>query len=433
MPARGIIGKKPLTTSGYYSDVFSPAVQFDASITKSWPSSTTSTGLVCAENFTYGDIGIGTYNKMSNGLYYPETFIDYAPASNYIVSGDANTQFGSVGGLSVSKGGTHVAVIVTTHTNQTIQNLFIWKKPAAGYAARWQYLTVLPTGADAGNYPYMVQFHPSGNYLVYGTYGTNTYADMVLYSRSGDTFTNVSSTRITTGAYVGDMAWNPDGTTLAVGLSVSPYIKFYSFSAGTFTPLSNPATLPAGVVTSIAWNHNGTSVALQVNSTATPLVIYNRSGNTFTAISGIVGQYRGTGTNSGGMSWNNTGTLLAMTDYGAVANGGTVGVMAVWSRSGDSFSALSIPSPLISGSAYFQAQFSPDGTELVVAQASTIEIWSVNGTSITRGSVSPFGAYIGRPSGNSADLYASRMGTTYGTDTVTISSPNRWIRWIPPA
>lgn len=424
---RGIFGRKP-TTSGS-SDVFSLTNQYSASTTGTWPSSSSSTGLVMGEDFASGDIGIGTYTKLSNGLYYPETFIDYAPASNYIAQGDSNSQFGAVGGLSVSKGGTHIAVIVTTRINQTVQNLFIWKKPAAGYAARWQYLTVL-TNVDSFNYVNAVEFHPSGNYLVYGTYGTSSQADIVLYSRSGDTFTYVSTTT-SSASSVYAMAWNPDGTTLAVGISVSPYIKFYNFSGGTFTALSNPSTLPANTVTSIAWNHNGTSVALQVNNTATPLVIYNRSGNTFSTIGGITGQFRGTGGNPGGMSWNNTGTLLAMTDYGAVVNGGTVGTMAVWSRSGDSFSPVSIPTPLLSGITHYQAQFSPNGSELVVAQGNSIDIWTVNGTSITRGSVSPFGGYTGRITGN---VYGARMGTTYGNgDTYTIQSPNRWIRWIPPA
>ena len=411
---RGIFGRKP-TTSGS-SDVFSLSNQYSASTTGTWPSSTSSTGLVIAEDFVYTDIGIGTYTKMSNGLYYPETFIDYAPAATY-------GYFSAVQGLSVSKGGNYVAVIVTTQINPTIQNLFIWKKPAAGYPARWQYLTAL-TSANS-TYPYVVEFHPSGNYIVYGNNGT---ASIVLHSRSGDTFNNVSTTTIGGGnTIISAMAWNPDGTTLAVGTTLSPYITFYNFSGGTFTALPSPATLPPAAVNSIAWNHDGTSVAMQINSTVTPMIIYNRSVNTFTAIGGISG-IRASSYNAGQMSWNNTGTLLAIVDR---LNNGSI---VVWSRSGDSFTSVSVPAPLNSSENYLQAQFSPNGTELAVTSNSTLDIWVVNGTSITRSAISPFGGYTGRcQAAVSTYIYGSRMGTTYGSDTITTTSPTRWLRWIPPA
>ena len=423
MAARGIIGKKPSTTSGYYSDVFGPDTQFTSRVTNSWPSSNYSAGLVFAEDFGTLDVGIGTYSKMPNGRYYPDGLIDYAPGSNYVVSGQSNTQFGTVYGLSLSKGGNYVAVIVNTAINPTVNNLFIWKKPADGYVARWQYLTVL-TNATSSNYPNAVEFHPSGNYLVYGT--NSSPATFVLYSRSGDTFNYVSTTTLGAAITLVDcMAWNPSGTTLAVGVNASPYILFFNFSNGVFTALSNPATLPLAYSGSVAWNHDGSTVICQSNNATTPLTIYNRSGNTFTAVAGISGGPRVSGYNAGALSWNNTGTLFAACD------GTTAGSVKVWSRSGDTFTELSVPTAINSAITYQQAQFSPDGTELVVTQTSSLDIWSVNGTSITRKSMPPVAAYMGRPTGS---VYSARTGTTYaGGDTYQVSSPTRWVRWIPPA
>lgn len=423
MPARGIIGNKPLTTSGYYSDVFGPATQFDSRITNSWPGSTNSTGLVFAEDFGTLDVGIGTYSKMPNGRYYPDGLIDYAPGSNYVISGQSNTQFGSVTGLSVAKGGSHVAVIVTTQINTTITNLFIWKKPADGYVARWQYLTVLTSGTSS-NYPNVVEFHPSGNYLVYGTAGGSP-ASFTLYSRSGDTFSAAGTTTLgASTSIITSLAWNPDGTTLAVGTNATPYITFYNFSNGSFTLLSGPATQTAASPNCIAWNHNGTSVVCQTTNATTPMVIYNRSGNTFTAIAGITG-VRVSGYNNGAISWNNTGTLVAIID------GVTAGTLKLWSRSGDTFTDLSVPAAINSAQIFQQAQFSPDGSELVVTQTSSVDIWSVTGTTVTRKTVPPIAAYMGRPTGS---VYGARTGTTYaGGDTYQVSSPTRWVRWIPPA
>lgn len=423
MAARGIIGKKPSTTSGYYSDVFGPDTQFTSRVTNSWPSSNYSAGLVFAEDFGTLDVGIGSYSKMPNGRYYPDGLIDYAPAANYIVSGDANTQFGTVYGLSVSKGGNYAALNVNTHVNPETNNIFIWKKPADGYVARWQYVTVI-TAATSSSYPRCVEFHPSGNYLTYGINTTGT-TGTVLYSRSGDTFTYVSTTNLAAASTIVNVtSWNPAGTTLAVGHNGTPYITFYNFSNGTFTALSNPATLPAGSVVSIAWSPDGNTVAVQTTNTTTPMVIYNRSGNTFTAIGGITG-YRGTGSNPGGLCWNNTGTLLAIVDTSVNAS------VKVWSRSGDSFADVSVPSAISSAQPYKQAQFSPDGTELVVTQTNSLDIWSVSGTTISRSSVPPIAAYMGRPNGS---LYGARTGTTYGGgDTYQLTSPTTWVRWIPPA
>jgi len=420
---RGIFGKKP-TTAGS-SDIVSVDQQYSASVNGTWPTSTSSTGFVAAENFRTADLGFITYSKKSDGLYYPGLFVESAPAANYIVSGDSNTQFGSVLGLSVSKGGTHAAVIVTTHINYQIQDLFIWKNVPYGNTSIWRYVTVLTSGTTS-EYASCVAFHPSGNYLAYGTTPGQSFGTLInqlyILSRSGDSFTSVSIPH-PTGNYCGVTAveWNADGTSLAVLITASPYIVIYNFSNGTFTKLSTPASIPTQACYSLSWNPSGSSLVIGQSGTS-PMKIYNRSGNTFTAISGLPALANGT-TYAGSMSWNNTGTLLAYTN-------GTTDI-AVWSRSGDSFNALSIPSVLISGQTNHQAQFNPNGKELLVTQTQSMDIWDVNGTTITRRTTSPFGAYAGPSAGVT---YGSRMGTTYGGgDTYAVYSPTQWVRWIPPA
>ena len=100
----------------------------------------------------------------------------------------------------------------------------------------------------------------------------------------------------------------------------------------------------------------------------------------------------------------------------------------------DSFSALSIPGPFTNALQYTQAQFNPNGKELLMTQSSGMDIWDVNGTTISRRSTSPFGAYGGRPTSTSGTFYGAMMDTTYGgSNTRTVFSPTNWVRWIPPA
>jgi hypothetical protein len=417
MPARGIIGNRPAAGS---SNIYSLDSQYSTQVTGTWPAATNSTGFVAAEDFIYTDCGMITYSKKSDGLYYPGLFVESAPGASY-------TNFTTVRGLSVAKGGTHVAVIVTTVSSPAVYDLFIWKNVSYGNTFIWRYVTAL-TASISAKYPYCVAFHPSGNYLVYGTYpAQNAGEQLYAFSRSGDTFTALSAppSPSASACYVLGMEWNADGTSLAVSISISPYIVIYNFSNGVFTKLAAPATLPTGTSSSLAWNPSGTSLAYQHAT----MRIYNRSGDTFTSIAGLpAGLTTGY---PGSMSWNSTGTLLAQ-----VATSDVAGTAAVWSRSGDSFSAVSIPSPMTGWNQYLQAQFNPNGKELLMSNSNGgMDIWDVNGTSITRKSTSPFGAYAGRPGPGSATyVYGSRMGTTYGGgDTWTAFSPTSHVRWIPPA
>jgi hypothetical protein len=417
---RGIFGQKP--TAAGSSDIIGLDTQYAATVSGTWPTTTSSTGFVAAENFGTSDNGLITYSKHADGLYYPGLFIESAPGANY-------TAFYAVHGLSVAKGGTHVAAIVDTSTSPSIYDLFVWKNATYGNTSIWRYVTVL-TSSTSAKYPYCVAFHPSGNYVVYGTYpAQNAGEQLYAFSRSGDTFTALSSppTPSASSCFVTAVEWNPQGTSLAVSISISPYIVIYNFSNGVFTKLSAPATLPASYSYSLSWNPAGTSLAYQGTGAVNNMRIYNRSGDTFTSISGLPANY--SASYAGAMSWNNNGTLLAHVST-------TTSDMAVWSRSGDSFGALSIPSMLISGGINNQAQFNPNGKELLVTQNSGLDIYDVNGTTITRRTTSPFGAYAaGRTGpGSSTYYYGSRMGTTYGGgDTWTTSTPTQFVRWIPPA
>lgn len=70
------------------------------------------------------------------------------------------------------------------------------------------------------------------------------------------------------------VAFSPDKTIMAVGTTVSPYIKLYDCT--TWQPIAGPATIPTGFVDSIAFNPAGTLMAVGFGGASTPRVrVYN--------------------------------------------------------------------------------------------------------------------------------------------------------------
>jgi WD40 repeat protein len=131
------------------------------------------------------------------------------------------------------------------------------------------------------------------------------------------------------------LAWNHDGTSLAVGHTfenndTNRGLTVYNRSGNTFTKIFTPSVF--GIVYDVAWNHDGTSLAV---AHANQVVIYNRSGNTFSSVATITTQ-NGTAT---GLSWNFDGTSLAIKQEA----GAGFDQALIYDRNGNSFTKLSLP------------------------------------------------------------------------------------------
>ena len=202
------------------------------------------------------------------------------------------------------------------------------------------------------------------------------------------------------------VAFNPQGTYLAIGLSVSPYVAIYAFSQSTGVGVrsANPATLPTGPVRGIAWNPLGTALAC-AHDNSPYLSVYPIAGGTFGAkyanpatlptahgnsvAFSSLGNYLGvahqaapfvsvypfdattgigvklanpanlpTGIGTGIM-WHPSDTYLAVSYYGG---------LIVWGWSAG-FGAL-VTSPTLPSDAYDVA-WAPDGGQIAVALAQT--------------------------------------------------------------
>jgi WD40 repeat protein len=178
---------------------------------------------------------------------------------------------------------------------------------------------------------------------------------VTIYNRSGDTFTKITSgtgangmNTLPTGA--GQQAkYNPDGTSLAVAHTTTPFVSIYNRSGDTYTKLTGGTgangmnTLPTGNATSVAWNPAGTSLA--VGHATTPFVsIYNRSGDTFTKITNPTVLPTGT-VNS--IKWSPDGNTLYVSHSNS--NNNSLPPATIYTRSGDTFTSITTTPQILMG------------------------------------------------------------------------------------
>lgn len=150
-------------------------------------------------------------------------------------------------------------------------------------------------------------FAPNGNSIVFMD-GTNVCA----YPWSAGFGTKISAASgISAGATTDIATISPDSNTVVMGISVTPYVKAIPFTGSAFgTVYSNPATLPTTTLSGkkLRFNPAGTVVLVPSNS---GLLAYAWSGAGWGTkySSDTVSAY----INAAGVSFNATGTRIAMT------------------------------------------------------------------------------------------------------------------------
>lgn len=181
--------------------------------------------------------------------------------------------------------------------------------------------SVTPTGIGLG-----ASFSPDGLYLAIA-HATAPY--ITIYKRSGDTFTKLADPAVLPTGDGYSVTWSPDGVYLAVGHNTSPSLTIYKRSGDTFTKLSNPATLPTSISNGVCFSMDG--VYLSVAHSVSPYItIYKRSGDTFTKLADPATLPLGGGTS---ISFSADSTYLAL--------GCTVSpYIVIYKRSGDVFTKL---------------------------------------------------------------------------------------------
>ena len=104
---------------------------------------------------------------------------------------------------------------------------------------------------------------------------------MSVYNRSGDTFTKINNPSILPPSAGVSVAFNPDGTKIALGLNSNPGFVIYNRNGDVLTGQSSwPATSSVRAY-DIAWNHNGSSICVDDGDWCR---VYDISGNTVTYV-----------------------------------------------------------------------------------------------------------------------------------------------------
>jgi hypothetical protein len=287
--------------------------------------------------------------------------------------------------------------------------------------------------------PTMSALTPDGSFLAVaaGSY-------LCVYTRSGNVFTKQNN--ITPGGSVNSLAFNNDGSLLAVGLTAAPFLAIYSRAGAVLTGLGSPATSPTSSVAAVRFSNDGTKLAVTF-ATAPGLYVYGVVGTVFTKWANPAVAATAT-PNVNGLAFSPDGSCLAISAVSAPvlelysiagttltklaspavmppagcqgravafdADGSTLVVgfnqtpyVHLYSRNANVFTKLADPNPLPPGPAVYDARFSTDGKYLItgnLASPTMVSFWKRTGNAfngITQAITQP--ASYGRHIAFSAD------------------------------
>ncbi|ATQ79234.1 hypothetical protein CR152_32175 (plasmid) [Massilia violaceinigra] len=261
-------------------------------------------------------------------------------------------------------------------------------------------------------------FSPDGQYVAIAQ-STSPY--MLMFKRSGDTFSRLGLSQPPTG-FTYKIAFSADGTLMAVAQAASPFLSMYRRDGDVFTLANlltaNPSatskavafspdgnfiacgddvnglwlrlyrkastgyfgsigiSLPGGTVHSVAFSPDGMYLVVACQSTY-PMMLYKRAPNGESYVllpeanlPGQMGTY--------GTAFSPDGNILAVSMI-------TGGFLALYARDGDKFTRLPDPVVMPTGQSSHLA-WSPDGGTLAVGHTNTpfLTMYSREGTTLTK-------------------------------------------------
>lgn len=270
-----------------------------------------------------------------------------------------------------------------------------------------------------------VEWNHDGTSIAYGGL-ISPY--VIVYNVSGDTFTKIttgSNSQFSSTLPPGrarNGAWSPDGSVLAIAHAGNPYISFYNRSGDVFTKVANPSPLPQSTPYAIRWNPDGTSIALvDPAGVSVPFLIYNKSGDTytrFTPTDTTATSQSGVNNTASQAAWDTDGTKVFVAIFGWPYIQG-------YTRSGNDFTPSAPGYKFVyydGGLPRTHQQYSPDGDYLALAgiQSATLNMYKRN---TTTGEITRLTTNI--PTGsNTYDIDWNHDGSSIAIQT--LSSP--WIK-----
>jgi hypothetical protein len=221
-----------------------------------------------------------TYLALAGSEYPYISIFSQSPVNTWTkntVEKPLTTEFSTsnaIGDLALDYNGTYCVAIA-----QSSPYVIIWKRSGS----TWTRLSNSVFSTAPSSAATTVAFNSDGTQLAIGTTG-GLFLYVYTITRSTDTFTLNSPATMPTGQ-VNEVAYNYNSgtasTVLVCAHAVSPFMTVYSISGTTYTKMSNPATLPAAATTCCGINNGGSHILVH---SASVLYLYTQSGSTLTNV-----------------------------------------------------------------------------------------------------------------------------------------------------
>jgi hypothetical protein len=304
----------------------------------------------------------------------------------YTISGNTFTKTANPAVVPYSAGALGISWSSADNSAYVLSNnqpyVFIYSRSGSTftYSSTFQAPQMIPSGANwpaaAGGQSYAASINNTASYIGVSM-SSSPYVKFYTFSPSTKIATATTQPGTLPTSAGTAISWHPTSNIAAIGHTSTPYLSVYSLSGSTATKLTNPTVLPAGSATVVKWNHNGTSLIVCYTTT---YKIYNFNGSTFTDITAGITTLPAVGTISDA-SWVYDGTNTSL-----VFTGTTSPYIAIYNRSGDTFTKLTNPTTLpINGAD--QAAWSPDGTKLALSVGTSgkgFMVYSRSGNTFTK-------------------------------------------------
>jgi WD40 repeat protein len=106
-----------------------------------------------------------------------------------------------------------------------------------------------------GGFAYGVAFSPDNKYLAVSHLEVADLYSLIIYERSGDTFTMLQKLSTGTGAVTGyAVSFSPDGKYLALARSETPFIVVFKLESGLFVQMADLSDLPGSAVWTVSFS-----------------------------------------------------------------------------------------------------------------------------------------------------------------------------------
>lgn len=257
-------------------------------------------------------------------------------------------------------------------------------------------LTGVPTASLTG---YSAKFSPDESYVVFCGSGTSP-GNLHIWLRDGDVFTRSAAT--TPIAVFTDVDVSPDSAHIALGCSSDNSPMVYKRSGDSFSRLTSGVATPYTSSNGVAYSPDGAHLYVVAGSSvSSSLAVLKRSGDTYTEITPKP-------TTPGGIPQ----CVAASPDGRFVAVGtDTAPFLRLYSRNGDSLTLLAATGyePSVS---VFDLAFSPDGSTLFASGGTQLNAYSLRSGAL---SIAP--SLVGAPLINLQGVAISPTGKFAATAT----------------